>query len=142
MGFHGCFSLFLRFLPRTKSFGVLIQSFDLFHKVFVLCFFKCLNMIEILKYFSYTHTTCMALWLYDFVEKFQNFAFLTLSKTGHPTSGVLLGLLCNYIKFWYFCVFCSLTQKFTYLRKGPKSLKDKLFCSFNDVFQFVEIFGF
>ena len=37
--FHECSSLFLMFLPRTKRFGVLIQSFELFHKVFVLRYF-------------------------------------------------------------------------------------------------------
>ena len=51
-----------------------------------------------------------------------------------PSRGVLLGLLCNYIKFWYFCVFALLPQKFTFLRLGLKTLKDKLFWSFNEVF--------
>ena len=29
----------------------------------------------------------------------------TLTMTGHPYNGGTLGLLYNYIKFWYFCVF-------------------------------------
>ena len=59
-----------------------------------------------------------------------------------PQVGVLLGLLCNYIKFLILLCICTLAQKFTFLRLGPKTLKDKLFCSFNEVFTFVEKFGF
>ena len=113
----------LDILAKNKKFGVLIQSFDLFHKVFVLCFIKCFNVIEILKgdrngdgcvrstslthhlhgFMIHTNQIPLAR-LYDIVEKFPNFCGLIstpflLSKTGPPSKGVLLGLLCNYIKF-------------------------------------------
>ena len=110
-----------------------VWCFDLFHKVFVLCFIKCFNVIEILKgdrngdgcvrSTSLTHTslawlyvmhhlqelmshlsctTCKALWL---KKKYSKFLWTPLPKPATPSMGVLLGLLCNYIKFWYFCVF-------------------------------------
>ena len=46
--FHECSSLFLMLLPRTKRFGDLIQSFELFNKVFVIRYFIYLLMINIL----------------------------------------------------------------------------------------------
>ena len=41
------FFIVLDIFAKNKKFGVLIQSFDLFHKVYVLCFFKCLNVLDI-----------------------------------------------------------------------------------------------
>ena len=44
------FFIVLDILAKNKKFGVLIQSFNLFHKVFVICFFiciKCLNVLDI-----------------------------------------------------------------------------------------------
>ena len=35
MSFHGVLQMFLKFLPRTKRFEVLIEKFYVFHKVLV-----------------------------------------------------------------------------------------------------------
>ena len=76
-------------LAKNKRFGVLIQSFDLFHKVFVLKYFLCLNILDIYfeKYkeilvgrcvmiYSISHTPLTKLW---------NFFIYFASMAGHPT---------------------------------------------------------
>ena len=42
------------------------------------------------------------------------------TKTGHPLVGVLLGLSCNYIKFWYFCVFALWPKSLRFYVKAQK----------------------
>ena len=44
------FFIVLDILAKNKKFGVLIQSFNLFHKVFVLCFFICFKMFKCVRY--------------------------------------------------------------------------------------------
>ena len=67
---------------------------------------------------------------------------LTTTLAGHSLKGSTFGAFMQLHKVLILLCICTLTQKFTFLRKGPKSLKDKLFCSFNEVFVFIEIFGF
>ena len=67
---------------------------------------------------------------------------LFLPKTGHSLNGSTFGAFMQLHKVLILLCICTLAQKFTFLRLGPKALKDKLFCSFNEVFVFVEIFGF
>ena len=79
--------------------------------------------------------------LHDFMS--QNPSLHALSQgPATPSSGSTFGAFMQLHKVLILLCICTLTRKFTFLRKGPKSLKDKLFCSFNEVFAFVEIFGF
>ena len=41
-------------------------------------------------------------------------------KPATPSKGVLLGLLCNYIKFWYFCVFALWPKSLRFYVKVQK----------------------
>ena len=119
--FLECSSLFLAFWPRTKSlvfwFKVLIYFIKSLFCFWIiemwLMFLKGdRNVVGCVRSTSLTQTphawlyvTCTTCMLYVKTQiNTHNTPFHT-SITGHPTSGVLLGLLCNYIKFWYFCVF-------------------------------------
>ena len=59
---------------------------------------------------------------------------ISSSKTGPPSSGSTFGAFMQLHKVLILLCICTLAQKFTFLRLGPKTLKDKLFCSFNEVF--------
>ena len=117
LGFSWMFFIVLDIFAKNKKVCVLIQSFDLFHKVYVLCIFKCLNVLDIclngvrdiggcvrINFLSHTPLAPLDC----FMSKLQINTHITpfpSPKRALPQVGVLLGLLCNYIKFWYFCVF-------------------------------------
>ena len=85
---------------------------------------------------SYIH-----LHVFDKTHKSTHTPTLSLPKTGHSLKGSTFGAFMQLHKVLILLCICTLAQKFTFLRLGPKTLKDKLFCSFNEVFAFVEIFG-
>ena len=113
MGFHGCFSMFL------------LCSWCSYQEQKVCCFdpkvFGCLFKILLVKvgvhdwYFFQTIHVNFTIYTisitYNFPITFSNTQINShtsslLTKTSHPyNGGHFWGLLCNYIKFWYFCVF-------------------------------------
>ena len=147
---------------EQKGLVFWFKVFDVFHKVLV-CYWLVMNICVLLFFNSYTlpisynlcqstfstipinfstHTFYFFNTLFKFWIFTKTYTSFLPSKPATLISRVLLELLCNYIKFWYFCVFALWPESLRFLRKGPKSLKDKLFCSFNEVFVIVEIFGF
>ena len=136
MSFSWMFFIVLDILAKNKKFGVLIQSFNLFHKVFVLCFFiciKCLNVLDIyLKRFwinwkgvrdgdgcvrinslSHTPLACLKFSLKHPHKNFEIF-FKILVKTGQPLSGGFLGPFVQLHKVLILLCICILAQKFTF----------------------------
>ena len=116
LGFAWMFFIVLDIFAKNKKVCVLIQSFDLFHKVYVLCIFKCLNVLDIClngnrnnggceRIKTLSHTPLVHLHALCQTTNQHTHHSLWSPKPATLSSGVLLGLLCNYIKFWYFCVF-------------------------------------
>ena len=60
-------------------------------------------------------------------------------KTSHSLKGSTFGAFMQLHKVLILLCICTLAQKFTFLRLGPKTLKDKLFCSFNEVFALLKV---
>ena len=90
-------------------------------------------VIELFQNLSYIH-----LHAFDKTHKSTHTPTLSLPKTSHSLKGSTFGAFMQLHKVLILLCFCILAQKFTFLRLGPKTLKDKLFCSFNEVFALIK----
>ena len=113
-------------------------------------FFKCLNVLDIclngvrdisgcvrINFLSHTPLAPLDCFMSKLTNQHTHHS-ISSSKTGHPLVGVLLGPFMQLHKVLILLCICTLAQKFTFLRLGPKTLKDKLFCSFNEVFALIK----
>ena len=109
--------------------------------ILILLFTPYLSLTHFHHLFKPTHQLTHPI-TFHFCLKFKSFWH---SLTHQPATLLKYGTFGAFIqlhKVLILLCICTLTRKFTFLRKGPKSLKDKMFCSFNEDFEFVEIFGF
>ena len=137
--FMDVLALFLLFIARTKSL------LFWFKKVF-----GCLFVFVSDGWYDFSNNTHTSFTIqpYQSLTTFNNLSNTQInshtpslhSMAGHPYNGGIIGTFMQLHKVLILLCICTLTQKFTFLCKSPKSLKDKLFCSFNEVFVFVEIF--
>ena len=122
------FFIVLDIFAKNKKYCVLIQSFDLFHKVYVLCIFTCLNVLDIclngvrdiggcvrINFLSHTPLAPLDCFMSKLTNQHTHHS-ISSSKTGHPLVGVLLGSFMQLHKVLILLCICTLAQKFTFLR--------------------------
>ena len=104
-------------------------------------FFKCLNVLDIclngvrniggcVRINSLSHTP-LACFMSNYKSTHTSLPSL---QNRPPYKWGAFGAFMQLHKVLILLCICTLAQKFTFLRLGPKTLKDKLFCSFNEVF--------